>query len=261
MVIITIPISIVQGATMRLEGKTVIITGGGSGIGLACTRLFCDEGAQVAIIGRRQDRLESAAKEVGGQVLAVTGDLTNNSDLDRLVTETLNAFGKIDIVVNNGGVFTGSPVHETKDEDWDSIMDVNMRSVFQLTKRVLPHMIGHKSGNFIHISSILGLVAVPGVAAYNVSKGALLQFNRSLAVEYGLVGIRSNAVCPGLVKTEMTEGLMNDEELMKEWSRDYPIGRFGAPQDIANACLYLASDESSFVTGVALPVDGGFTAH
>ena len=261
MVIITIPISIVQGATMRLEGKTVIITGGGSGIGLACTRLFCDEGAQVAIIGRRQDRLESAAKEVGGQVLAVTGDLTNNSDLDRLVTETLNAFGKIDIVVNNGGVFTGSPVHETKDEDWDSIMDVNMRSVFQLTKRVLPHMIERKSGNFIHISSILGLVAVPGVAAYNVSKGALLQFNRSLAVEYGPVGIRSNAVCPGLVKTEMTEGLMSDEELMKEWSRDYPIGRFGAPQDIANACLYLASDESSFVTGVALPVDGGFTAH
>ena len=246
---------------MRLEGKTVIITGGGSGIGLACTRLFCDEGAQVAIIGRRQDRLESAAKEVGGQVLAVTGDLTNNSDLDRLVTETLNAFGKIDIVVNNGGVFTGSPVHETKDEDWDSIMDVNMRSVFQLTKRVLPHMIERKSGNFIHISSILGLVAVPGVAAYNVSKGALLQFNRSLAVEYGPVGIRSNAVCPGLVKTEMTEGLMSDEELMKEWSRDYPIGRFGAPQDIANACLYLASDESSFVTGVALPVDGGFTAH
>ena len=246
---------------MRLEGKTVIITGGGSGIGLACTRLFCDEGAQVAIIGRRQNRLESAAKEVGGQVLTVTGDLTNNSDLDRLVTETLNAFGKIDIVVNNGGVFTGSPVHETKDEDWDSIMDVNMRSVFQLTKRVLPHMIERKSGNFIHISSILGLVAVPGVAAYNVSKGALLQFNRSLAVEYGPVGIRSNAVCPGLVKTEMTEGLMNDEELMKEWSKDYPIGRFGAPQDIANACLYLASDESSFVTGVALPVDGGFTAH
>jgi|ETNmetMinimDraft_8_1059916.scaffolds.fasta_scaffold11008_4 NAD(P)-dependent dehydrogenase (short-subunit alcohol dehydrogenase family) len=261
MAIITIPISIVQGATMRLEGKTVIITGGGSGIGLACTRLFCDEGAQVAIIGRRQNRLESAAKEVGGQVLTVTGDLTNNSDLDRLVTETLNAFGKIDIVVNNGGVFTGSPVHETKDEDWDSIMDVNMRSVFQLTKRVLPHMIERKSGNFIHISSILGLVAVPGVAAYNVSKGALLQFNRSLAVEYGPVGIRSNAVCPGLVKTEMTKGLMNDEELMKEWSKDYPIGRFGAPQDIANACLYLASDESSFVTGVALPVDGGFTAH
>ena len=111
------------------------------------------------------------------------------------------------------------------------------------------------------ISSTLGLIAVPGVTAYNVSKGALLQFNRSLAMEYGPMGIRSNAVCPGLVQTEMTEELMKDEDLMKEWIKDYPIGRFGVPGDIANACLYLASDESSFVTGIALPVDGGFTAH
>ena len=246
---------------MRLEGKSAIITGGGSGIGLACTRLFSKEGAKVAIMGRKQDRLEAAAKEVGGQVLAVVGDLTNNNDLDNVISKTLNAFGKIDIVVNNGGVFAGFPLHETKDEDWDTIMDTNIRSVFQLTKRVLPHMMKRKAGAFIHISSILGLVAAPGVAAYNVSKGALLQFNRSIAMEYGPLGIRSNAVCPGLVKTEMTEDLMKDEELMLEWSKDYPIGRFGVPEDIANACLYLASDESSFVTGATLPVDGGFTAH
>ena len=246
---------------MRLKGKSAIITGGGSGIGLACTRLFSKEGAKVAIMGRKQDRLEAAAKEVGGQVLAVVGDLTNNNDLDNVISKTLNAFGKIDIVVNNGGVFAGSPLHETKDEDWDTIMDTNIRSVFQLTKRVLPHMMKRKAGAFIHISSILGLVAAPGVAAYNVSKGALLQFNRSIAMEYGSMGIRSNAVCPGMVKTEMTEELMKDKELMQEWSKDYPIGRFGVPKDVANACLYLASDESSFVTGVAFPVDGGFTAH
>jgi len=246
---------------MRLEGKSAIITGGGSGIGLACTRLFSKEGAKVAIMGRKQDRLEAAAKEVGGQVLAVVGDLTNNNDLDNVISKTLNAFGKIDIVVNNGGVFAGFPLHETKDEDWDTIMDTNIRSVFQLTKRVLPHMMKRKAGAFIHISSILGLVAAPGVAAYNVSKGALLQFNRSIAMEYGSMGIRSNAVCPGMVKTEMTEELMKDKELMQEWSKDYPIGRFGVPKDVANACLYLASDESSFVTGVAFPVDGGFTAH
>ena len=246
---------------MRLEGKSAIITGGGSGIGLACTRLFSKEGAKVAIMGRKQDRLEAAAKEVGGQVLAVVGDLTNNNDLDNVISKTLNAFDKIDIVVNNGGVFAGFPLHETKDEDWDTIMDTNIRSVFQLTKRVLPHMMKRKAGAFIHISSILGLVAAPGVAAYNVSKGALLQFNRSIAIEYGSMGIRSNAVCPGMVKTEMTEELMKDKELMKEWSKDYPIGRFGVPKDVANACLYLASDESSFVTGVAFPVDGGFTAH
>ena len=246
---------------MRLEGKSAIITGGGSGIGLACAKLFSNEGAKVAIIGRRKNRLELAAKEVEGHILPVVGDLTNNNDLDNLISKTLHAFKKIDIVVNNGGIFSGSSVHETKDEDWNTIMNTNINSVFQLTKRVLPHMMKRKAGTFVHIASILGLVAAPGVAAYNVSKGALLQFNRSIAVEYGSLGIRSNAVCPGLVKTEMTEDLMKDEKLMLEWSKDYPIGRFGVPEDIASACLYLASDESSFVTGIALPVDGGFTAH
>jgi len=246
---------------VRLEDKSAIITGGGSGIGLACAKLFSNEGAKVAIIGRRKNRLELAAKEVKGHILPVVGDLTNNNDLDNLISKTLHAFKKIDIVVNNGGIFSGSSVHETKDEDWNTIMNTNINSVFQLTKRVLPHMMKRKAGTFVHIASILGLVAAPGVAAYNVSKGALLQFNRSIAMEYGSLGIRSNAVCPGLVKTEMTEDLMKDEELMLEWSKDYPIGRFGVPEDIASACLYLASDESSFVTGVALPVDGGFTAH
>ena len=246
---------------MRLEGKSAIITGGGSGIGFACAKLFSNEGAKVAIIGRRKNRLELAAKETEGQVLPIVGDLTNDNDLDNLVSKTLNAFGKIDIVVNNGGIFAGSPIHETDDKEWDRIMNTNIKSAFQLTKRVLPHMIERRTGVFIHISSIAGLIAIPGVAAYNVSKGALLQFNRSIAMEYGPLGIRSNAICPGLVKTEMTEDLMKDEELMQEWSKDYPIGRFGVPEDIASACLYLASDESSFVTGVALPVDGGFTAH
>jgi len=246
---------------VRLTGKSAIITGGGTGIGLACAKLFSNEGAKIAIFGRRKNRLESAAKEIEGDILPVSGDLTCNNDLDNLVSKSLDAFGKIDIVVNNGGIFTGAPLHETKDEDWDTIMKTNINAVFQLTKRALPHMMERKTGVFVHISSIAGLIAIPEVSAYNVSKGALLQFNRSIAMEYGPLGIRSNAVCPGLVKTEMTEELMKDEQLMQEWSKDYPIGRFGVPEDIANACLYLASDESSFVTGVALPVDGGFTAH
>ena len=246
---------------MRLTDKSVIITGGGSGIGLACTKLFSGQGAKITIFGRRKKRLEFAAREIEGDILPVSGDLTHSNDLDNLVSKTLNAFGKIDIVINNGGIFTGSSIHETNDEKWNTVMNTNINSVFQLTKRVLPLMIERKAGTFVHIASILGLVAAPGVAAYNVSKGALLQFNRSIAMEYGSLGIRSNAVCPGLVKTEMTEELMKDEKLMLEWSKDYPIGRFGVPEDIANACLYLASDESSFVTGAALPVDGGFTAH
>ena len=246
---------------MRLKDKTAIITGGGTGIGLATACAFCQEGAKVILFGRRKEKLEKAVGKLGSSAIIVQGDMTNNNDLDKLINETLHNFKKIDILVNNAGLFNGSPLHEISDSQWDEIMDINIRSVFQLTRRVLPVMLSQKYGSIIHISSILGLIAVPQVAAYNVSKGALNQFSRSIAVEYGSSGIRSNSICPGLIATDMTADLMKDADLMKEWSKEYPIGRFGKPEDVANACLYLASDESSFVTGITLPVDGGFTAH
>jgi meso-butanediol dehydrogenase / (S,S)-butanediol dehydrogenase / diacetyl reductase len=246
---------------MRLENKTAIITGAGSGIGQACAWAFYQEGANVVLFGRREDKLKETAQELGSRAMTVTGDMTQSEDLDRLVQETQSKFHRIDILVNNAGLFKGAPLHEISDEHYDEMMDVNMRSIFQLTRRVLPVMMDQKSGNIIHISSILGIIAVPQVAAYNVSKGALNQFSRSIAVEYGSYSIRSNAICPGLIRTEMTAELMEDKKLMQEWSREYPIGRFGEPKDVANACLFLASDESSFITGAVLPVDGGFTAH
>lgn len=250
---------------MRLENKIAIITGGGTGIGLSCTRLFCREGAKVVIFGRRKDRLDNAVREIGkneigGDVLAVSGDVTRHEDIKRLVESTINAYGRVDILVNCAGIFTGYSLHEMKDDEWDEVLDLNMTSVFKLTREVLPHMIRQKSGNIVNISSILGLVAAPNTAAYNVSKGALNQFTRSIAVEYGSSGIRSNAICPGLIATELTEELMRDEDLMREWSKNYPIGRFGQPDDVAKACLFLASDESAFITGAILPVDGGYTA-
>ena len=246
---------------MRLKDKTAIITGGGTGIGLATAHAFYQEGAKIILFGRRKEKLEKAVEKLGGSAIIVQGYMTNNNDLDQLINETLHNFQKIDILVNNAGLFNGSPLHEISDSQWDEIMDINIRSVFQLTRRVLPAMLSQKYGNIIHISSILGLIAVPQVAAYNVSKGALNQLSRSIAVEYGASGIRSNSICPGLIATDMTADLMKDADLMKEWSKEYPIGRFGKPEDVANACLYLASDESSFVTGITLPVDGGFTAH
>ena len=245
---------------MRLKDKTAIITGGGSGIGLATARAFCKEGAKVILFGRRKEKLISAADELGDSVLIVQGDMTHNDDLDQLINKTLNNFKGIDILVNSAGLFNGAPLHEISDSQWDGIMDINIRSVFQLTRRVLPIMMAQKSGSIVHISSILGLIAVPQVAAYNVSKGALNQFSRSIAVEYGSYGIRSNSICPGLIETDMTADLMKDASLMQEWSKEYPIGRFGKPEDVASACLFLASDESSFITGTVLPVDGGFTA-
>ena len=246
---------------MRLKDKTAIITGGGTGIGLATARAFYQEGAKIILFGRRKEKLEKAVEKLGDSAIIVQGDMTNNNDIDQLINETLHNFKKIDILVNNAGLFNGAPLHEISDSQWDEIMDINIRSVFQLTRRVLPAMLSQKYGSIIHISSILGLIAVPQVAAYNVSKGALNQFSRSIAVEYGSSGIRSNSICPGLIATDMTADLMKDVDLMKEWSKDYPIGRFGKPEDVANACLYLASDESSFVTGITLPVDGGFTSH
>ena len=246
---------------MRLTNKTAIITGGGSGIGQACAWAFYQEGANVVLFGRREDKLKETAQELGSRAMTVSGDMTRTEDLDRLVQETLSKFHRIDILVNNAGLFKGAPLHEISDDQYDEMMNINMKAVFQLTRRVLPVMMEQKGGNIIHISSILGIIAVPQVAAYNISKGALNQFSRSIAVEYGSYGIRSNAICPGLIETDMTADLMKDEELMQEWSKGYPIGRFGKPEDVANTCLFLASDESSFITGTVLPVDGGFTAQ
>ena len=246
---------------MRLTNKTAIITGGGSGIGQACAWAFYQEGANVVLFGRREDKLKETAQELGSRAMTVSGDMTRSEDLDRLVQETLSKFHRIDILVNNAGLFKGAPLHEISDEQYDEMMNINMRAVFQLTRRVLPVMMEQKSGNIIHISSILGVIAVPQVAVYNISKGALNQFSRSIAVEYGSYGIRSNSICPGLIETDMTADLMKDEALMQEWSKGYPIGRFGKPEDVASACLFLASDESSFITGTVLPVDGGFTAQ
>jgi NAD(P)-dependent dehydrogenase (short-subunit alcohol dehydrogenase family) len=246
---------------MRLANKTAIITGGGSGIGQACAWAFYQEGANVVLFGRREDKLKETAQELGSRALTVQGDMTQSEDLDRLVQETRSKYHRIDILVNSAGLFQGAPLHEISDEQYDEMMDINMKAVFRLTQRVLPVMMEQKSGSIIHISSILGIIAVPQVAAYNISKGALNQFSRSIAVEYGSYNIRSNSICPGLINTDMTADLMKDEDLMQEWSKDYPIGRFGEPEDVANACLFLASEESSFVTGAVLPVDGGFTAH
>ena len=246
---------------MRLANKTAIITGGGSGIGKACAKAFCREGANVVLFGRRTQNLEETARELGSQAMIVQGDMTQSKDLDRLVTETRNKFRHIDILVNNAGLFKGAPLHEISDEQYNEMMDINMRAVFQLTRRVLPIMMEQKGGSIVHISSILGIIAVPQVAVYNISKAALNQFSRSIAVEYGNLGIRSNSICPGLIATDMTADLMKDEALMQEWSKGYPIGRFGKPEDVANACLFLASDEASFVTGTILPVDGGYTAQ
>lgn len=245
---------------MKLQGQTAIITGGGTGIGLACANLFIREGARVALFGRRRELLNQTAADLGKNVLTIGGDITQKNDVQMLVQKTVEAFGRIDILINNAGVFHGSSFHEMEEEQWDNIFGVNLRGVFLLTREVIPNMLEAGKGNIVNISSILGIVAARDVSAYNVSKGALNQLTRSIAVEYGNRGIRCNAVCPGLVATEMTSDIISNKELMEDWLKNYPIGRFGVPEDVARACLFLASTESSFITGAVLPVDGGYTA-
>ncbi|QPJ62625.1 MAG: SDR family oxidoreductase [Candidatus Nitronauta litoralis] len=246
---------------MKLAGKTTIITGGATGIGLACAELFLKEGGKVVLFGRRQDRLEEAKKALNGDVLTISGDITQETDVGRLVNETRSRFESIDILINNAGTFAMAPLHEMAPEEWDRVLDINLRGVFLLTRNVIPSMLERGKGSIVHISSILGMIAAPQTAAYNASKAALSQFSRSLAVEYGPQGIRSNTICPGLIETEMTEGMMENKEWIDELSKRYPIGRFGKPQDVAQACLFFASDVSSFITGTVLPVDGGCTAN
>ncbi len=246
---------------MKLTGKTAIITGGATGIGLACAELFLKEGGKVVLFGRRKDRLEEAEKALQGDVLTVSGDITQEKDVNRLVNETRSKYKSVDILINNAGTFAMAPLHEMDPGEWDRVLDINLRGVFLLTQSVIPSMLEQGGGSMVHISSILGMIAAPQTAAYNASKAALSQFSRSLAVEYGPQGIRSNTICPGLIETEMTEGMMDNKEWIAELAKRYPIGRFGKPQDVAEACLFLASDQSSFITGTVLPVDGGCTAN
>jgi len=245
---------------MRLKSKVAIITGGSSGIGLACAKLLCKEGAEVIIFGRRQKRLDKAASEIGENVITVRGDVSQKADLNILVNTALEKHGTIDILINNAGVFSGAPIHEMQDEHVDIFLNVNLKASFQLSKLVLPHMIKKQSGSIIHISSISGLVGIPNYSGYSISKSGLIQLSRSIAVEYGPHGIRSNAVCPGMTETNITAGLLRDENKKQEFIKSYPLGRLGKPEDVAFACAFLASDEASFITGATLNVDGGYTS-
>lgn len=250
---------------MLLKGKTAIITGGGTGIGRAAAILFTKEGANVTIFGRREDKLKEVKKTIKDDcrkdILAISGNVADVNDIKRLVNETIKKYGKVNVLVNNAGIFSGLPMHETDASGWDEVMDINLKGAFLVTREVVPYMLKNKGGSIINIASILGLVAIPCAAAYNTSKGGLAMFTKSIAIEYAKENIRANCICPGLVETPMTEDYMSNKELMKEVIKDYPMERFGKPEDITYPCLFFASDWSSWITGAILPVDGGYTAR
>lgn len=249
---------------MKLDGKVALITGGNSGIGSATGALLAKEGAKVVLTGRNQERGEQVAQAInedGGTAIFIRSDVCVADDCRKAVEETLERFGRIDVLFNNAGVFHPKTVPECTEEEWDETIDSSLKGAFLMSKYALPSMIERGSGSIIHTSSGWGILGGGEAAAYCAAKGGLVVMAKAMAIDHGPQGIRVNCVCPGDVETPMLNDDaekrgMSWEDYLAEAS-DRPLGRIGAPEEIARAVLFLASDDSSFVTGEALVVDGG----
>ncbi|HSN04960.1 MAG TPA: SDR family oxidoreductase [Nitrospira sp.] len=248
----------------RLAGKVALITGGNAGIGEAVAKVFAREGASVVITGRRKDELDRVAADIQnsrGAVLAVAGSITDESHVRSAVEQAVRHFKRLDILINNAGIGDfGKRIHELDDEAWAHVLNVNLTGVFRMTRAAVPTMLSQGRGSIVNISSIASLVGIPLLPAYAASKGALDALTRSIAIDYAKDGIRCNVVNPGLVATPMAAPLMRNPEQLNPILDHYPIRRPGKPEEVANMVLYLASDESAWVTGGTFTVDGGMTA-
>lgn len=247
-----------------VNGKVALITGGGGGIGEAVARTFAAEGAAVIITGRRTEVLETAAagiRQSGGRVLVVTGAVTDEAHAQSAVTQAVQEFGQLDILVNNAGTLAfGKPIHETDDETWHTVLDVNLTGVFRMTRAAVPAMLKAGGGAIVNISSIAGQVGIPLFPAYSATKGGVDALTRSIAVDYAKQGIRCNTVSPGLIDTPMASSLIQDKEMLAQVMAAYPIDRPGTPDEVARLVLFLASDQARWITGGNFPIDGGMTA-
>ena len=250
---------------MRLEGKVALISGGARGMGASEARLFAREGARVVVGDILDAEGQAVAADIaahGGEALFVRLDVTDEGDWDRAVGRTVERFGKLDILVNNAGVGGGGRIEDTTVKEWDHVMDVNAKGVFLGTRAAIPAMRRAGGGSIINISSQLGLVGTDiSSPQYQASKGAVRLLTKTTAMQYARDRIRANSVHPGPIVTAMTERRRADPEHYKLMLSRIPLGRFGEPDEVAYGVLYLASDESTFVTGSELVIDGGWTAQ
>jgi cyclopentanol dehydrogenase len=250
---------------MRLEGKVAIISGGARGMGAAEAKLFAREGAKVIICDVLEDegrQTEAEINEVGGDAVFVKLDVTSQDEWENAVNTAIERFGKLDILVNNAGIIVQSTIEDMTVELWDKVMDVNAKGVFLGTKTAIPHMKEVGGGSIVNISSISGIVGQDNVnAGYNASKGAVRIFTKAAAVQYAKENIRVNSIHPGPIATPMTAEGRADPERVALTAERTPLGRYGEPEEVANAVLFLASDEASYVTGSEIVVDGGYTAQ
>ena len=252
----------------RLAGKVALITGGGTGIGRACAGKFAREGARVAVAGRRREPLGAAVREIveaGGEALAVECDVTNREQVERAIRATVERFGGLHCVVNNAGALLVATVEETSDEDWARVMAANLTGTFLVSRAALPELRRSPGGAIVNIASVLGLVAMKQRAAYSASKAGVVGLTRAMALDHAAEGIRVNCICPAIVETELVQDLYKKQAdpaaALRARLATLPLGRLGKPEDVAHLAVFLASEESSWLTGAALPLDGGLTAY
>ncbi len=249
----------------RLDGRRALVTGGGRGLGRVIAQALAEAGAEVAVTSRSLGTSQAAASGIEGttgrRALAFAADVSVPAEIEGLVKEVTKALGPIDILVNNAGVNIRGASEDLSEADWDTVIDVNLKAPFLCSRAVLPKMRARGWGRVINLGSILGVVALPGRAAYASAKAGVLNLTRVLALESATSGVTVNAICPGPFATEMNRQLLNDPEKYRAFVERIPMGRWGELQEIAGAAVFLASEASSFVTGSALFVDGGWTAQ
>ena len=249
----------------RLEGKAALISGGAQGQGESEVRLFAKEGARIVfgdILDTKGKKVEAEINEAGGVAKYVHLDVTDEKDWNSAAKLLSKLYGKLDILVNNAGIaMAGKNLEQVTSEEWDRIQEVNSKGVFLGVKAALPYMKASGGGSIVNISSMAGIVGVPGISAYTASKGAVRLLTKSIAIEYGAHNIRCNSVHPGYIETEMISGLLANSEAMTNRLAITPLGIFATAHDVALSVLYLASDESRYVTGSELVIDGGITAQ
>jgi NAD(P)-dependent dehydrogenase (short-subunit alcohol dehydrogenase family) len=248
---------------MRLNRKVAIVTGGGSGIGRAIAAAFAQEGAHVVICGRDQVKLNAAAREIataGADCVAISSDLRESGAVDKMVHATVGRFKSIHILVNNAGVLVPGTAESLSEDQWEQTFSTNVRGPWLLARAALPHLRAAGGGSIINIGSVLSTLGAPNRVAYAASKGAVLAMTRAMALDHAAENIRVNCISPGIVETEMVAAFNMDEAARKRRLAMHPLGRFGQPQDIAGLAVFLASHESSWITGAEYVVDGGYSA-
>lgn len=252
------------GNTVKLKEKVCIVTGGASGIGRAISKGFVREGARIVVTDRDGPGAEATARMAspdGRSAIAVVGDVTRDADVQRVVDRCVHQFSRVDVLVNSAGIGQLGTVVELTEQQWDEVISINLKGPFLFARRVLREMLKGGGGCVVNIASVAGIVASPGRAAYCASKAGLIMLTKAMALDYAKAGIRVNAICPGVIISPMTEKSLQDPIVRQEKLEKTPLGRLGMPEDIVPAAVYLASEDSAFVTGHVMVVDGGWTIY